>query len=347
MTTTRRDWLKAVAVSLAAGPRLVADDGKAAVPGATMAAAAERFLAALTDDQRAKVRYAIGDPERYNWHFVPLQDAKTKLPTRKGVPLDAMSAAAKSAALDLLRTGTSADGFKWCQDIMAREAILAELEPQNAWLRKPGWYFVTVFGTPGATVRWGWRLEGHHMSVNVAVDAGRIVSASPLFLGVNPVTIKHGPRRGERETIAPCEDLGRELFRSLDAGQQSAARLPKHLPEVAGRTARAPDLPTGVAASTMTAAQKRALESLVAHYTGRMPADLAKVETDRLHAAGLEKVTFAYSGEAQPGQRHTYVVQGPTFVIHYLNEQTDPQRNPANHIHSIYRSRAHDFGGIA
>jgi hypothetical protein len=229
---------------------------------------------------------------------------------------------------------------------MAREEVLAELEPQNAWFRKPGWYFVSVFGTPAAAGRWGWRLDGHHLSVNVTVADGRVVSASPLFMGVNPVTIKHGPRQGERETITPCEDLGRELFRSLDAGQKSAALLPKHLPEVAGRTARAPaDLAAGVSASAMTPAQARALEALIAHYTGRMPADVAKAETNRLHAAGLEKVTFAYSGEARPGQRHTYVVQGPTFVIHYLNEQTDPHKNPANHIHSIYRSRAHDFGG--
>jgi hypothetical protein len=115
-----------------------------------------------------------------------------------------------------------------------------------------------------------------------------------------------------------------------------------------GCTARAPaDLPAGLSASEMTPARSRALEALIAHYTGRMPADVANAETDRLHAAGLDRVTFAYSGEARPGQRHTYVVQGPTFVIHYVYEQTDPQRNPANHIHSIYRSRAHDFGGAA
>ena len=46
------------------------------------------------------------------------------------------------------------------------------------------------------------------------------------------------------------------------------------------------------------------------------------------------------------GKRHTYNIQGPTLLIHYMNEQTDPHNNPANHIHSVYRSLGNDFGGL-
>jgi len=62
--------------------------------------------------------------------------------------------------------------------------------------------------------------------------------------------------------------------------------------------------------------------------------------------AGVDRLTFAYTGEAAAGKRHTYAVQGPTLFIHYMNEQTDPQKNPANHIHSIYRTIGRDFGGF-
>ena len=64
----------------------------------------------------------------------------------------------------------------------------------------------------------------------------------------------------------------------------------------------------------------------------------------RVKAAGLDKVHFAYAGEDKPGKPHTYRVQGPTFVIEFLNVQEDSAGNPANHIHSAWRNLAGDFG---
>ncbi len=61
--------------------------------------------------------------------------------------------------------------------------------------------------------------------------------------------------------------------------------------------------------------------------------------------AGIDRLSFAYTGEPEPGKRHTYAVQGPTLFIHYMNEMTDPLKNPANHIHSVYRALGRDFGG--
>lgn len=343
---TRREFLAASAGAIAGGlllrPQLWAQE---AVTTNAMAAAATRMLAGVTSDQRTAMKFPVTHAERYEWHFVPLNDTVKKVSTRKGVCLDDMPAESRAAAMDLLKTATSADGFKWCKDIMDRENILAELEPNNVWYRKPGWYFYTVYGEPAATGDWGWRIDGHHISISASISNGKLVSSTPYFLGVNPVTLKHGPRSGERETITPCEDLGRELFLSLDAEQQKAAKLANHLPDVPGKTLTAPKLATGISLGKLNNKQQELALAVIAHFTGRMPAEFAKSETDKLIASGMENLSFGYSGEAVAGKQHTYNLQGPTFQVHYMNVMTDPQRNPANHIHSAYRSLSQDFGG--
>jgi hypothetical protein len=64
----------------------------------------------------------------------------------------------------------------------------------------------------------------------------------------------------------------------------------------------------------------------------------------RARATPLEKLYFAYSGSATPGQPYTYRVFAPDFVVEFLNIQADSARNPANHIHSTWRRLPADFG---
>jgi hypothetical protein len=75
-----------------------------------------------------------------------------------------------------------------------------------------------------------------------------------------------------------------------------------------------------------------------------MPPDVGQVEIQQVEDAGIGKVYFAYAGGTKPGVPHTYRVQGPTFVIEFLNVQNDSAGNPANHIHSAWRNLAGDFG---
>jgi hypothetical protein len=63
---------------------------------------------------------------------------------------------------------------------------------------------------------------------------------------------------------------------------------------------------------------------------------------ERVGAAGLGDVTFAWLGSDTPGQGHYYALRGPTFVIEYDNTQ-----NGANHIHSVWRELDRDWGGDA
>jgi hypothetical protein len=311
--------------------------------GVKMIAAAEKFLASLDSDQKAKAVLDFDDKERLNWHFVPLQDNQRRS-TRKGLPLQEMNEAQKEAARALVRTGTSSDGYGKAITIMGLESILAELEKGGSMVRNPEWYFFTIFGTPSKTGKWGWRAEGHHLSLNFTLDGGQVVSATPCFFGANPATVKQGPQKGKR-TLGDADDLARDLYKALDEDQRKIAYQEKEFPEIEGQT-RAPHVgePKGLAAARMTEQQRDLLVHLLKAYTNRMPADVAESERSAIDKAGLDKVHFAYAGGLEPGKPHTYRVQGPTFVVEFLNVQADSAKNPANHIHSATRNVKGDFG---
>src|SRR5204862_6055416 len=122
--------------------------------------------------------------------------------------------------------GTSERGDVAAVTIMSLESILRDQEKKGAMVRNPEWYFFTVFGTPGKTGSWGWRVEGHHLSLNFTMEGMQIVSATPNFFGANPAEIKSGAKKGVR-VLSPTEELAFELFKALDGEQQKVAHQEK------------------------------------------------------------------------------------------------------------------------
>ena len=320
---------------------LVARDERPAAD--QMTEAADQFLDSLSPELRKKAAFEFDDPHRTSWYFTPQQD-RERNPTRKGVRLEELNEDQRKKALALLKAGTSANGFEQATTIMSLEGILRDVEKKGAMVRNPDWYFVSVFGKPSKTGKWGWRIEGHHLAVSFTLDRGQVESPTPFFFGANPATVKAGPRAGLR-TIPEVEDLARELIKSLDDDQRKVARQAKHFPEIAENTPAAKIAPpVGLVAGKMTDQQRDTLVKLMTAYTDRMPANVGAAELKAARDAGLDKVHFAYSGEPEPGKAYTYQVQGPTFVVQFLNIQNDGSGNPNNHIHSVWRRLPADFG---
>src|SRR5437762_8425347 len=178
-----------------------------------MSEAANRFLAALTPEQRAKASFSFEDAERVNWFFVPIE--------RKGLPLREMTPYQRHLASALLSAGLSQTGYIKAVTIMSLEDVLKVMEKDSGERRNPEKYYFSIFGTPSDTGTWGYRVEGHHISQNYTVVNGKVVDA-PSFFGDNPAMVKEGPRAGLR-VLAAEEDPGRELITSLDAEQRQAA----------------------------------------------------------------------------------------------------------------------------
>jgi hypothetical protein len=208
-------------------------------------------------------------------------------------------------------------------------------------VRDPERYFFSIFGTPSTRNTWGWRVEGHHVSLHFTVVNGTLVAGSPSFFGSNPAEVRSGPKKGTR-VLGPEEDAARALVESLDASQREKAIINTTAPNDIVTMANVkidPLSPTGVPASALTASQRALLRKLIDVYAGYMADDIAADRLTRIEKAGWDRVAFAWAGSLERGQKHYYRVQGPTFLIEYDNTQND-----ANHIHSVWRDFNGDFG---
>jgi hypothetical protein len=311
---------------------------------ARMRTAADNFLASMSPELKKKATFGFDDPHRTKWYFTPQQDKEKKF-TRKGARLEEMNADQKKAALELLKSGLSAKGYEAATTIIGLEDLLLELEgPKGAMTRNRGWYFVSVFGEPSNTGKWGWRFEGHHLSVNYTLDKGEVVVGAPMLFASNPAEVKDGAKKGLRP-LPEIEDHVRALIKSLSDDQDKAAKQPKAFPEIKEGQAKAGvGAPVGLTADKLSPDQKATLMKLLKAYTDRMPDDLAAAEMKRVTDTPPAKLYFAYSGGPKPGEPYTYRVQGPEFVVEFLNEQKDAAGNVANHIHSAWRRLPTDFG---
>jgi hypothetical protein len=305
-------------------------------PATDMAHALERFLAALTPELRAKASLKFDDPARTDWHFVPR--------SRPGVTFGELTDAQRSAARDLLRSALSPRGMLKAEGIMALDAVLRDMEKAaggDGAARDPLSYTIAIYGSPGQPKGLGWKIEGHHLSLNFTLPNDVSVSATPAFMGTHPARVPRGSQAGLR-VLALEEDLGRELARSLDDTQRKeavlAGEVPREVLTLPGRRLdAAPSV--GLAFSSMTRAQQSTLVRLIEEYAHNLRHDLAAAEMERMRKAGLDQIRFAWAGELEPGRPHYYRVSGPTFVIEYDNTQ-----NNADHVHTIWHDRERDFG---
>jgi hypothetical protein len=228
---------------------------------------------------------------------------------------------------------------------MALETVLGELEREarrSGWQRRdPELYWFAVFGEPVDGI-WSWRVGGHHVAIHLTLAGGRVVGSAPSFLGANPAVVPHGPSAGAR-ALPGEETLGRELLAGLDDSARRAAIVdgtaPADILSGNGRRAEMAEIPTGIRYAELDVLSREALQRLVRHYLDRARPEVATTEWDRIHAAGLDDVTFAWAGPETPGHGHYYAVRGPGVLIEYDNTQ-----NGANHIHAVWRDLANDWG---
>ena len=300
---------------------------------------AKRFVQSLNDDQKPSVLLGFNSPGRQNWHFVPDSSfEKTYGYPRRGVTYKAMSPEQQRLASALLSSGLSPSGFVKTMSIMSLEERLRVIEQDAAGRRDVQKYYVSVFGTPSAMGDWGWRVEGHHVSLHYTLSSGKLISASPTFFGANPHRIASGARALARE-----EDLGRDLLKSLDSKQKKTAIVTEEaytdILTRADTRAKLENQPKGLAASAMTAKQRKTLMALISEYVHNVPASIAAERMKAVKGTSNADLLFTWAGGGEPGQGHYYRVQAPSFLIEYDNTQ-----NGANHSHTVWRDFAGDFG---
>ena len=297
-----------------------------------MTDAAKALLASLTPEQHDQLVFQLDDAERMKWFYTPVP--------RKGLPLRDMTSGQRKLALALLSAGLSQRGFIKATTIMSLDEILAVMEKGRGPRRDPDGYFFSIFGTPSETGEWAYRIDGHHLSQNFTIVAGKVIGA-PSFFGANPAEVREGPRAGLR-VLAREDDLGLTLVQSLSPAQLITAVVDQTAPAdiltTNTRKAALEGKPNGISLSALNAKQTTVFTELLDEYVYNMPEALAQLRADQIHKAG-NHLWFAWSGGTHTGDPHYYRIQSKDFLIEF-----DDTQDKANHIHSVWRDFAGDFG---
>jgi hypothetical protein len=299
---------------------------------ATIADAAADWLSALPADERRHAVWPFESTERGNWHYAPRE--------RNGVALRSMTDSQRRAAHRLLEASLSSQGTTKARAIMALEDVLRTLEGRaQGGRRDPLKYSFTVFGDPRRPP-WGWRVEGHHLIVNVSVAASGEVAMTPTFWGANPARIPVGDRTGER-TLEAEYCLALELAQALRPDQRRdaviASRSLGDIVTARGR-GRALTEPVGLLCADLDGRQRSILTALLAAYVDDVaPAAAAAYRARALGDVGI--LRLAWAGDMSEGDPFYYRLHGPRLLIEF-----DCTPNDANHIHTVWRDPTNDWG---
>jgi hypothetical protein len=301
-------------------------------PAEEMAEDANNFLNSLTPEQRTKATYEFKNGERFNWAFVPQ--------ARNGLPFKEMTPPQQKLGYELLRSAMSQGGYTKATNLMFNlEQVLKDLE-NGAARRDTQLYYVTIFGKPGESA-WGWRVEGHHLAINITIDGGEVIADTPSFFGANPGEVKSGPRQGLRNLGAE-EDLAYKLMNALTDEQRGTVIITTNAPReiITSNARKAHSLdPVGINSTKLTKPQQEMLLTLIKEYVYRYRPEIADKDLKKIQDAGFDKITFAWAGTLNKSEGHYYRIQGPTFLMEFDNTQGN-----ANHIHTVWRDFENDFG---
>lgn len=347
----------------------------ASVPRITKAASAdaithtgvmrtEAFLNTLTPAQKAVAQLAYNDPKRATWHNGP-----PSMVPRPGVKLGDLTPEQRAAAMEMLKSLTSAYGYEKVIGIMTADDYFGRSGAR--FKTGPDAYSVAIFGTPSDTQPWELQWNGHHLGLNVTV-VGKERVLAPTLTGAYPAVYKNDAG----ETVRVMEkETGRafKLMTSLAPALQSKALLKAPVMDLVlgpGQDGKVIE-PEGVKASEFTSAQKAMLLDLAAAWVDIMPDVNAKEKMAEIRAH-MNDTYFAWDGSLTQGERAYFRVQGPTVFIEY-GPQVDvggpgdrsrqaataaggnqaasgapagppaPRERDPNHVHTIYRDFTNDY----
>lgn len=289
------------------------------------------WLDSLDNRQQVAVSFPFGDRERFRWHYFPHSGA--------GLTLREMTEGQRTLAKDMIRAVLSTAGAQKVEAIMALETVLQQLEGSSPRYRDPLRYAFTLYGQPGRPP-WGWRVDGHHLAVNVTVASAQEVVLTPLFLGSNPAEVPRGPQAGHRVQSDEYH-LALKLINSLTKPQRERAvvfRLtPGNIITGPGRGDRIEEF-EGIRYPELTEDQQGQLMALINVYVGTARDDIGRPYLE-LVREDLEELYFAWAGGTEAGTAFYYRVHGPRILIEFDNSQGN-----GNHIHSLWRDPLNDFG---
>lgn len=302
--------------------------------------AAQALLHSLSDQQKAKANLPFSDSSRTRWSNFPMEQV-----TRKGLWFKDLTDTQKIHVHTLLRTVLSVEGYQKVLFIMQYdEDIRTRLTAANSPIsHRYGHekYWITVFGTPTLSGTWGWKFEGHHISLNFTHSPSG-VSCTPLFVGINPALTLTGPFAG-RYLLQPEHELGKQLFSALSPALRQRATIGPH-PTNADPLAQKGNESfiaekTGIGWHDLNKSQQALVWDILANWVNVFTPALQHEKMTVLRAQA-SRLRFAWMGTDDPNALHYYRIWSPSFTLELTNRDGGLQ-----HLHTLFRILPEDFGG--
>jgi len=311
------------------------------------------FVDGLTTLQKKRALLNFNDTARVKWNNLPVG-----MRARAGLDIGSMSEEQRKTVHRILSSSLSSQGYLKATSIMHLDNLLnmfvdtmhnrKEIDDSlYRMMRDLKWshenYYLAVFGNPSADANWGYKLEGHHLSVNFTFHDHQL-SVTPMFVGTDPAEYPILQYAGWR-VLSKEEDFGLKLIQSLSAEQKQKATMSKEVPAdiitSAERGKRLVDY-WGLKGSELNVQQQELLKSIVREFVFNLVYEKAVIEYDKIIKAGIKNVYFGWIGEYEEKKPHYYILNGPTFLIEFDNN--GGPRRAANHIHAIWREKGNEFG---
>ncbi len=295
---------------------------------------------------------SFNDTSRLKWNNLPVG-----LRARAGVSIGNMNNDQRRLVHRLLSASLSSQGYLKATGIMHLDELIngfydslyarkAFDEKTFGFIKKLNWspknFYFAFFGSPADT-KWGYKLEGHHLSINFTF-VGDKISVTPFFVGTDPAEFTLSEYAGWR-VLNQEEDLGIKLINSLNESQKKKAiqsiEVPGDIITAAESGKRLIDN-WGIKSSELDKKQQAILQATIREFVFNMEYEKATAEYDKIQKAGLDNIYFGWIGALQEKEGHYYVINGPTFLIEFDN-YGGPRRE-ANHIHAIWREKGNEYG---
>ena len=317
----------------------------------------DAFSAGLNQAARQQAVAGLDHPARTRWNYAPGSQYRPV-----GIPLGQLSDQQRAQVHEFMRCTLSTQGYLKVTGIIQRDQLVRRLMDDFPWpLPDPleigsDFYWVARFDSDSGDAL-GVKIEGHHLSLNFRFSEGpasATPSVTPLFLGIDPAELEHGPLAGLR-LLGQEEELAVQLVEGMTAEQKAGMSIAEVSPP--GLTFK-PDgegdfsRRLGLQASSLSAVQRLQLWQLIREYTGNLAPDLAGSVDERIAADGVERVYLAWAGPwpdaetSAPREPFYYRIQGPSILIefdHSGNILTRENDQVTDHIHTVMRIPGDDF----
>ncbi|MGI9405935.1 MAG: DUF3500 domain-containing protein [Hyphomicrobiaceae bacterium] len=320
------------------GPGMFPARAGLAKVGTLMLDRSRRFLKLLNKPQHNKATFAFASKRRKTWSFMW---GSRYAP---GLPLEKMRKEQQEAALDLLAAALSSDGMTKAGQIMLQQDILRDEWQKGSPDRNRERFSLMIFGTPSETGRWGWRFEGHHLSLSFTLKGTDVVSITPSSFSSEPNTVPSGPHKG-LIVLKDEETIGRRLFADLSAKNRKAALLRRasygNILATAGRESRVlKGHRAGVPLADLPQAQVDLILRLMDVYAvDNFAGPLAGEQRKRLREGDMMSTRFGWAGPNTGEKSMYYRLHGDTFLIEFAT-----LRNQPLHHHTIRHDAERNFG---